>query len=106
MHLHCFTGDSTTVKCWTRDFPNCYFGFTAFVSSFAKAQIKALREVPENRLLLETDSPYFPVTEGYRPNTPAFIGDVAVLVAGRLGLALERLLDVTADNTRRLYGFD
>ncbi|XP_070573552.1 uncharacterized metal-dependent hydrolase YcfH-like [Ptychodera flava] len=106
IHLHCFTGDKSVVRCWIEAFPNCYFGFKAGVSVFTSAKIDDLRDVPESRLLLETDSPYFPVPGGPRPNTPAFIGDVALLVAERRGIDLNRLLQLKVENTRRLYGFD
>ena len=43
---------------------------TALLSSFDERQRLALREVEQDRFLIETDSPYF-------PNTPAFMGDVA-----------------------------
>ncbi|XP_077977631.1 putative metal-dependent hydrolase YcfH [Glandiceps talaboti] len=105
IHLHAFSGDWSTACHWIRVFQNCYFGFTDGVASFCAVQVEALRKIPEDCLLLETDSPYFPVPGGLKPNTPTFIGDVAVLVADRHGLKLVRLLESTVANTRRLYGF-
>lgn len=45
-------------------------------------QIDGLRAVPMNRMLLETDSPYMKPGGGYI-NAPAFIGDVATVVASK-----------------------
>ena len=43
---------------WLTHFPNAYFGFTAAVTSLSDEQIEGLRSIPEDKLLLETDSPY------------------------------------------------
>ncbi|XP_060606640.1 putative deoxyribonuclease TATDN2 [Ruditapes philippinarum] len=58
IHLH-FGGTVEQVVGWLDAYPNCYFGFSAWVTSFDKYQIAALQRVPANRLLLETDAPYF-----------------------------------------------
>ena len=66
IHLHCFTGRRVDLEDWLEDFPNCHFGFTAKVLSFNDPQIEILRAVPNNRILLETDSPYMPVEPASR----------------------------------------
>ena len=48
------------------------------VSNFSAAQLEGLRKVPRDRILVETDSPYFGKDD---VNTPAYIGDVAKVVA-------------------------
>ena len=102
IHLHCFTGQASDVEAWIEDFPNCHFGFTTRVSSFNGRQQEALRVVPGNRLLIETDSPYMPGS-GKEVNTPAYLGDVARTVAECRGISIEELLAVTTTNGRRLY---
>lgn len=102
-HLHCFTGYRDQVEDWLDDFPNTYFGFTAKVASFNLHQQEGLRSVPADRLLLETDSPYFQVDSNNFVNTPAYLGDVANLVARIRGVRLEDVLDVTLTNGLRLY---
>ena len=103
IHLHCFTGNTTIVEDWLDDFPNTYFGFTARVTSFNWEQREGLRAVPLNRLLKETDSPYMPVNRDNRVNTPAYIGDVAEVVAQVRGIEMRELLAVTVTNGQQLY---
>lgn len=35
-HLHCFSGDSATVKLWFEAYPRTYFGFSTVVKGFAE----------------------------------------------------------------------
>jgi len=67
IHLHCFTGDRQQVSAWTRTFTRCYFGFTGKATHFSLEQRTALREVPWNQLLMETDSPYLAVNQDLDP---------------------------------------
>ena len=61
IHLHCFEGDRQLLTDWLKEFPNTFFGFTGLVQHFNKAQKTALRNVPEDRLSVETDSAYFKI---------------------------------------------
>ena len=103
MHLHCFTGTRSDVEDWLEEFPNCYFGFTARASTFNQFQLEGLRSVPHDRILVETDSPYMPVEGENHTNTPAYIGDVAQLIARLRGVPVEELLAVTVTNGQQLY---
>ena len=102
MHLHCFTGTAEQVLAWTNSFHSCFFGFTRMVRQFGPAQIEGLRAIPPNRLLLETDSPYFE-GRGVSAKTPAYIGEVAQEVANMVQVDLETLLRITVDNAKLLY---
>ena len=42
-------------------FPRTYFGFTNKVGRFSRHQREALCKIDENRLLLKSDAPYFPI---------------------------------------------
>lgn len=83
IHLHCFAGDSDQVSERLKAYPHTYFGFTGLAKTFDTTQIEALKSVPLDKLLIETDSPYLSVHSGI--NTPAHIGEVASVVAGQLG---------------------
>ena len=102
IHLHCFTGTPQDVHRWRGHFPNAYFGFTALVSSFDERQRLALREIAQDRLLIETESPYFSQRKTFA-NTPAFIGDVALKVSKILGVGVSEVLSTTKKNAERLY---
>jgi TatD DNase family protein len=60
VHVHCFTDTSMIVGLWLRKFQNVHFGITAAVRGFNDTQLAGLRAIPRDRLLLETDAPYFP----------------------------------------------
>ena len=49
-------------------FPRTYFGLTNLAKTFNDDQIKALMNIEEVCLLLESDAPYFPV-QGCRVRT-------------------------------------
>lgn len=103
IHLHCFTGTAHNVRQWLRRFPQTYFGFTSMVSRFRTHQKEALCRVPTDRLLLETDAPYFPAA-GYPLSAPIFLKVVATDVAKVREESVEEVLEVTLTNGVRLYG--
>lgn len=104
MHLHCFNGSSAVVDRWLKHFKNTYFGFTKMVEDFSEDQIAAVRELHEGRLLIETDAPYFWYGT-IRHSTPAVIGMTAAKLAKIRGCSDWRaILNITRQNTKRLYG--
>jgi len=59
-------------------------------------------EIPDDRLLVETDSPFLaPVPHRGRPCEPAFVADTARFVAGLRGESIEQLAENT---TRNFFG--
>ena len=57
------------VRRWMEAFPNCYVGLTPLITNRSALPARFLvGEVPLNRLLLETDAPYF-VPNCYRRDT-------------------------------------
>ena len=107
--LHCCTLPPDELKPWIE--ADCYvaYGGALTFASADDARAGACL-VPENRLLLETDSPYMtPVPMRGAPCTPAHV----VFTAARLaelrgyapGAARERFLQQLWDNTQRFFGF-
>ena len=48
------------VRRWMEAFPNCYVGLTPLITNPSALPARAVvAEVPLDRLLLETDAPYF-----------------------------------------------
>ena len=103
IHLHCFTGTVEQVINWTSSFSRCYFGFTGLTAGFDPHQVAALKRVPEDRILLETDSPYLRTGNRQLPHTPIYIGEVARVVASQRGCSIRTLLQQSTENARRLY---
>ena len=61
-------------------------------------------EVPADRLLIETDSPYLaPVPHRGKPNEPRYVAHVAKKLAEVRGVALEELARQTRENYHRLF---
>ncbi len=102
VHLHSFAGTPDQVTNWLETFSHTYFSFSGLSRHFDRRQIDALKRVPADHLLLETDSPYLrPLSSG--TNTPAYLGDVATIVSGHRECSVEWLLSHTVANARRLY---
>ena len=102
--LHCFNGhagllDAGLALGWMVSFA----GNVTFKS--AAALREAARTVPEDRLLVETDSPYLaPVPMRGRRNTPAYVRHTAEFVAELRGGTLDALEPVLDGNAARVYG--
>ncbi|MES9884279.1 MAG: TatD family hydrolase [Sedimenticola sp.] len=103
IHLHCFNGGMEQLQEWRAAFRNCHFGFTGMVGRFRKGQKEALRRVPADRLLLESDAPYMPMLPGLCHSSPAYIGDIAQMVAQIRTEPVSLTLSSTLANGRRLY---
>ena len=59
--------------------------------------------MPLDRLLIETDSPYLaPMPYRGKPNEPAYLPQVAVVLADVHQMSIERLAELTTANFYRL----
>jgi TatD DNase family protein len=106
VNLHCYAGGAGTAKRMAAQ--GCYFGyggaFTYSRKGAASPAREALAEIPRERLLLETDSPYLaPVPHRGKRNEPAFLRHTALALAGELGLKLHELEALTDTNARRFF---
>jgi TatD DNase family protein len=96
--LHCFTGDWAQAKCALD------MGFMISLAgnvTFPKAQQirEAALEVPLDRMLIETDSPYLaPVPHRGKRNEPAFVTETARKLGELRGLTTEEVGQQTASN--------
>jgi TatD DNase family protein len=61
--------------------------------------------VPEDRLLIETDSPYLaPVPHRGKTNEPAWVSHVGAAVATLRGVPVDAIAAATTANYYRLFG--
>ena len=61
--------------------------------------------IPLDRLVFETDSPYLaPVPYRGKRNEPAYIPEIALLLASVKGVSLDEISSITTDNAQRLFG--
>lgn len=70
----------------------------------AKELKEVAKQVPLDRLLIETDSPYLaPVPHRGKTNEPAFVRHVAEHIAELRGESVERIAQASTDNFFRLF---
>ncbi|GGJ72529.1 deoxyribonuclease [Deinococcus aquiradiocola] len=102
--LHCFSGHRGLLEVGLAR--GDYFGFAGNVTFRNAPEIQAAaREVPLDRLLVETDAPFLaPVPKRGRPNRPGFVRYTLEFLAALRGLPVEELERVTDENARRVYG--
>ena len=91
IQLHCFTGTPQIVDSFYRTFPNTFFSIGGLCKTFNEVQKQALRVVPSNRIVLETDSPYLSIYKNVR-NHPSLIGDIAEKVGEIRNVSLSKML--------------
>ena len=103
--MHSFTGDMALAKeCLQMGLHVSFAGMVTFKKS---DDLRAVaKEVPEDRLLVETDSPYLSPEpfRGKRPNEPARVEHTLRCLAKVRGVSAEHLAEATTANAERLFG--
>lgn len=102
--VHCFTGGpAECARAVELGFYISLSGICTFKS--AKALRAAVAEVPLERLLIETDSPFLaPTPHRGKRNEPAFVVHTAHEVARLRDAPVEAICAATRRNTQRLFG--
>jgi TatD DNase family protein len=101
--LHCFTEDWETAKqALDLNFHISFSGIVTFRT--AQAIQEAAKKIPEDRLLIETDSPYLaPVPLRGKPNYPFYVRYVAQSIAELRGISFDRVAELSAANFYSLF---
>jgi TatD DNase family protein len=101
--IHCFTGDATAARAYLDlGLHISVAGIVTFKT--AEAIREAVRIVPRDRLLIETDCPFLaPIPYRGKRNEPAWVAETAKKVAEVWALPVEEVGEVTSENTRRLF---
>ena len=101
--MHCFT-ESYEVAKQAMDL-GFYISISGIVTFKNAADLReVVRQVPLERLLIETDSPYLaPVPYRGKTNQPAFVKYVAEEIAKIKGISLEEVAQTTTNNFFRLF---
>jgi TatD DNase family protein len=103
--LHCFTG---TLEEARRGIEMGFVVSFAANVTYPKAQNlrDVARDLPLDRLLIETDSPFLaPQGRRGKRNEPAFVAEVARTLASVRNLPADEFAAATAANFRRFFGF-
>lgn len=101
--LHCFTEDWDMAKA-ALDM-GYYISLSGIVTfRNADALRDVARQVPADRLLVETDSPYLaPIPHRGKPNLPQYVREVAEFLALVRGESYEQLAEQTTANFKQLF---
>jgi TatD DNase family protein len=103
--IHCFSEDRAfAAQALDLGFHLSFSGIVTFRKAEAIQDVAAW--APEDRILVETDSPYLaPAPFRGKPNEPAYVVHVAARVAALRHLAPERLAEITTRNLEALCGW-
>jgi TatD DNase family protein len=101
--IHCFTGDRDDARRYLDlGFHVSVAGIVTFKN--ADSLRTAVRTIPLDRLLIETDAPYLaPAPHRGRRNEPAWVRVVADTVAAVRSESFDTVASATAENARRLF---
>ncbi len=104
--MHCFTESLEVAQAaMEMGFFISFSGIVTFKS--AKDLQETCRQVPLDKLLIETDSPYLaPVPYRGKTNEPAWVAQVGEFVADLKGVSVERLAKQTYDNFFECFQID
>jgi TatD DNase family protein len=101
--LHCFTGSPALAEAAME--AGWMISFSGIITFPKWSGDDVVRGVPEDRLLVETDSPYLaPVPVRGRRNEPRYIPLVLGRLAGVRGVAVDLLATRLVSNTQTFYG--
>jgi TatD DNase family protein len=108
---HCFTGEREELHAYLD--LGLYVGITGWICDERRGKHlpELVRDIPRDRLLLETDSPYLTPRDLHpqpkaRRNEPAFLPHIARAVAKALGRPVEEVAAETTRNARTLFGLN
>lgn len=106
--VHCFTADKESLYRYLD--LDLHIGITGWVCDERRGfhLHPLLRDIPANRLMVETDSPYLlPRTLQPKPksrrNEPAFLAEVVSMIANQLGKTTEQVAAETSATAKRFF---
>jgi TatD DNase family protein len=104
--IHCFTENQAFAE-QALDL-NFYISFSGIVTFNSAQEIKDVaKQVPIDRFLIETDSPYLaPVPFRGKPNYPTYVRYVAEQIAELRGATFEEIAGASTRNFYRLFGLN
>lgn len=104
--MHCFVEDiATAEKALEMGFYISFSGIVTFKN--AKAIQAVAKMVPDNRLLIETDSPYLaPVPMRGKKNQPAYVAYIGEFLAELRGVSAAHIAAVTRENYFSLFNLN
>ena len=109
--IHCFTGTAPLLRNYID--LGLYVGITGWICDERRGDelYKSVNLIPDDRLLMETDSPYLlPRTMTPKPrsrrNEPAFLQYVCASLAQARRQSADHIQQITQENAKTLFGLD
>ncbi|WP_165227172.1 TatD family hydrolase [Aquisphaera insulae] len=103
--LHSFTGNAEHAAAFlSLGLHVSIAGMVTFTNRSLDGLREAVRTIPDDRILVETDSPYLsPSPARGRPNQPAHLAWTAAFIAALRGTPVEQFAEQTTANARALF---
>jgi TatD DNase family protein len=100
--LHCFSGNLADARRALA--MGCFLSFGGNITYGGGTLSRAVRQVPLERIVVETDAPYLaPVPHRKKRNEPAFIRYTVERVAGLKDVAVGTVAESTTENAMKLF---
>ena len=101
--VHCFSGSKEMAREIIK--LGMYIGLNGVVTfNNARKSLEVVRDIPLDRLVLETDCPYLaPVPHRGKRNDSSLIPFIAEKIATLLDMDAQELLNITNENAKELY---
>ncbi|ECI0812433.1 YchF/TatD family DNA exonuclease [Salmonella enterica subsp. enterica serovar Dublin] len=101
--MHCFTGSLEIAKaCMEMNFYISFGGPVTFKN--AKKPKEVVKDIPSDRLLIETDCPYLtPAPFRGKRNEPSYVKYIAEQIAELREISFEELAALTTENAKKVF---
>ncbi len=100
--IHCFSGSAEVAEEWLK--MGMYLGIGGVLTFKNSKLAENLKNVPLERLLLETDAPYLaPTPHRGERNEPIYMQYVAMKLAEIYNCTPQEVIEVTSANSRKLF---
>ncbi len=102
--IHCYSGSKEMARELIK--LGYYISFAGTITfKNAKEPLAAIKEVPLDKLLVETDCPYLtPVPHRGKRNEPAYVIHTSEKLAAELGIGINELMEQININYERIFG--
>lgn len=100
--IHCFSSDLDTMKKAVDLGMNISFTGNITFKNYKDEEV--VRNTPNDRIMLETDSPYMaPVPKRGKRNEPKYVKYVAEKIADIKNISLDEVISMTSQNAKQLF---
>jgi TatD DNase family protein len=104
--LHCYSGSVELAREYIK--MGCYISIPGTVTFKNSKKVREVaREIPLNKLFIETDSPYMaPEPHRGKRNDPSLVAFVADKIAQEKGISYEEVCEKTKENAKIFFGIE